>query len=233
MYLTILVRKKIFRWALTILIFVHHNLNPVSPKIDLSKRCAAEPTILVILVKRNHWPSPHFLDSGTPRDNCSNWRHRFSCGQLHVCGSNYTSVWTQSPNTLSSISVPTLFLSFLFVACACVYICTCDIKKEPENCVGDIWSVARVDNAVLPSFLLSHSPLAMIMVKQFHLFFYPSIQDKWNILYSLIELEIRKYRDLKVIATAVPSLKKSVKTSSSGEKEFKILFSSQSWFLNV
>ena len=57
-----------FRWALTILIFVH-NLNPVSPKIDLSKRCAAEPTILVILVKRNHWPSPHFLDSGTPRDN--------------------------------------------------------------------------------------------------------------------------------------------------------------------
>ena len=67
-YLTILVRKNFFWWALTILIFVH-NLNPVSPKIDLSKRCAAEPTILVILVKRNHWPSPHFLDSGTARDN--------------------------------------------------------------------------------------------------------------------------------------------------------------------
>ena len=156
-YLTILVRKNFFWWALTILIFVH-NLNPVSPKIDLSKRCAAEPTILVILVKRNHWPSPHFLDSGTPRDNCSNWRHRFSCGQLHVCGSNYTSVWTQSPNTLSSISVPTLFFCHSYLLHVHVFVCACDIKKEPENCVGDIWSVARVDNAVLPSFLLSHSP---------------------------------------------------------------------------
>ena len=65
---------------------------------------------------------------------CSNWHHRFSCGQLHVCGSNYTSVWTQSPNTLSSISVPTLFLSFLFVACACVYICACDIKGARKLC---------------------------------------------------------------------------------------------------
>ena len=164
---------------------------------------------------------------------CSNWRHRFSCGQLHVCGSNYTSVWTQSPNTLSSISVPTLFcFYYLLHVHVCKYMCICDIKKEPENCVGDVWSVARVDNAVLPSFLLSHSPPGNNNGKTVS-FVHLSIGiNSRQMKYFVLSYWIRNL-DLKVITTAVPSLKKSVKTSSSGEKEFKRLYSSQSWFLNV
>ena len=174
-----------FRWALTILIFVH-NLNPVSPKIDLSKRCAAEPTILVILVKRNHWPSPHFLDSGTARDNVA-------IGAIGFLVDSYMSVGATTHLSGRNLLTPSpvflfpLFFCHSYLLHVHVFTYVHVTSREPENCVGDIWSVARVDNAVLPSFLLSHSPPGNNNGKQFHLFFYPSIQDKWNILYSFIE----------------------------------------------
>ena len=146
-----------FRWALTILIFVH-NLNPVSPKIDLSKWCAAEPTILVILVKRNHWPSPHFLDSGTARDNVAIGAIGFLVDSYMSVGAT-THLSGRNLLTPSQVFLFPLFFchSYLLHVHVFTYMCMWHQKGARKLC-GRCMISCKNRQCCSSFFLLSHSP---------------------------------------------------------------------------